>query len=231
MESCEREAFLSYASLPRFERRVEESLRVIEEALVLGDACVCVSWGKDSVVMLHLCQCVRRDILGVSFGHPERGLISNYAEVERRYCDRFGARIETIAIDGDHVPDKVRVTRLWERYPVNFIGLRKEESKRRASSLSKFGLIYQYQSGMNQGSWRACPIGWWTWTDVWTYICSRDLPYLEIYDRLTRDRGRTTDHLSKTTEKDWQQRRLGEFKQVAPDYYRYLLQNYPGMFY
>lgn len=230
MESREREAFLAYSHLPKFKRRVAEALNVIREAVAIAPSCVSVSWGKDSIVMLHLCQQIKPDILAVSFTHPERELISNYQEVQNIYAEKFGLNLRNIGIEGDHVPAKVAEQRLWEEYRVNFIGLRKEESTRRSISLVKYGLIHQYTSGDNTGSYRACPVGWWGWRDIWSYVCLNDLPYLNLYDQLDRARGRTTDHLSKTSGKAWQQRRLDELKRVAPEYVHYLKENHSEMF-
>jgi len=230
MDERERQAFIAYSKLPAHRKKVEQALGVIREALSIAPACVAISWGKDSTVLLHLCQQVQPDILAVSFGHPERELISNYSEVEKTYCERFSPNLQTILMDGDHVPAKVNKAKLWELYPMAMVGLRKEESAKRSMALVKLGLIHQFTSGERAGSWRACPIGWWTWKDVWAHINSHELPYLEIYDRLSLDRGRTTDHLSKTASKTWQQRRLAEFQTSAPEYYRYLQQNYPEMF-
>lgn len=231
MESHEREAFLAYSSLPQFQRRVNEALGIIRDGLKIGEVCVSVSWGKDSIALLHLCQQVKPDIPAVSFSHPERELISNYAEVQAHYSMQFGLNLIDIAIEGDHVPAKVTQAKLWKQYPVNFTGLRKEESKRRSIALVKYGLIHQYTSGEQAGSYRVCPLGWWAWRDVWAYICLHDLPYLGIYDQLDRERGRTTDHLTKTTDKAWQQRRLDELQRVAPNYAHHLREHYPEMFF
>lgn len=230
MDAREREAFAAYAQLPAFRRKVDKALTVIREALELGPAYVAVSWGKDSVVMLHLCQQVQPDILAISFTHPEREMISNYAEVISQYREQFGLSLEDISIGGDHVPKKVGQAKLWEKWPVGFVGLRKEECDRRSMALLKYGLLHQYQSGEKSGSWRCCPVGWFTWRDIWAYICANNLPYLSIYDQLPRDRGRTTDHLSKTMGKAWQQRRIEELKLAAPEYYSYLRREHAESF-
>lgn len=230
MDARERESFLAYSELPQFQRKVDKALSTIREALAIGPAYVAVSWGKDSVVMLHLCQQVQPDILAISFTHPERDLISNYQEVIDSYRSQFGLKLEDICLEGNHVPKKVDQASLWNQYPLGFVGLRKEESKHRSISLVKYGLLHQYKSGNRKNSWRCCPIGWLTWRDIWAYICKFDLPYLDLYDRLPIDTGRTTDHLSKTADKAWQQRRLEQLKIVAPEYANYLKATCPEMF-
>lgn len=215
MESIEREAFLAHTKLPIFKRKVDRAKEIIREALAIAPAYVAVSWGKDSVVMLHLVQSICSDILAISFGHYEREMISNYAETEALYREHFGLNINTILIDGDHVPNKVKSQKLWLQYPVAFVGLRIEESARRKATLLKNGAIYQYK----KGDYRACPVFNWTSQDVWAYIVANDLPYLKAYDLGAK---RTTDHVSKNLKKDYQVSRLEEFRKYAPEYASYL---------
>jgi len=222
--------FAGWSRLSMFKRKVWQAKELIKESLSIAPAYVACSWGKDSIVLTHLCQSIQHDIPVISFSHPERELISNYKEVESTYCDRFSPQLITISIQGDHVPVKVSETKLWKKYPVALVGLRTEESSNRSRSLRKYGLIHQFKTGNRAGTWRACPIGWWGWKDVWGYIVANKLPYLETYNQLSFSKGRTTDHLSKETNKWWQRKRLEEFAITAPGYYHYLRDNYPEMF-
>lgn len=215
-----------WAQLPQFKRKVKKAKEVIAEALAIAPAYVGVSWGKDSTVLLHLAQQLQPDIKAISFTHPERDVISNYSEVVACYCGRFSTNLEDINIDGDHVPAKVVQSRLWERYPMALVGVRKEESKGRAISGSKYGLTHQYKTG----SWRCHPLLYWGWKDVWAYLISNDLPYLKWYESQSIERGRTTDHLSKTVDKSWQVRRLESFAISNPEYYNWLKQNHKELF-
>lgn len=224
MDGSERLMFEGWATLPQFKKKIEQAKTIIKEALAIAPAYVAISWGKDSIVLLHLVQQIQPDILAISFGHPERNLITNYAEVEQLYCNCFSPNLTTIEIAGDHIPNKVRQVKLWETYPVAFIGLRKEESSRRRLSLCKYGAIHQYQSR----GWRVCPLSDWKENDVWAYIVSNNLPYLQSYDLGAK---RTTDHVSKSSKRDYQASRLEEFKKIAPEYYQYLQINFPETFY
>lgn len=215
MERIERDGFLAHAKLPTFKRKVDKAKEIIQEALAIAPAYVAVSWGKDSVVMLHLVQSICPDVLAISFGHPEREMISNYAETEALYRERFGLNINTILINGDHVPNKVKSQKLWLQYPVKFVGLRMEESKDRKITLLKNGAIYQYKNG----DYRVCPVFNWTLQDIWAYTLLNNLPYLKAYDL---GANRTTDHVSKKLNKQYQVARLEEFRRYAPEYANYL---------
>jgi 3'-phosphoadenosine 5'-phosphosulfate sulfotransferase (PAPS reductase)/FAD synthetase len=215
-----------WAQLPQFKRKVEKAKEVIAEALSIAPAYVAISWGKDSTALLHLTQQIKPDVTAVSFTHPERDIISNYSEVVGQYAAKNSTNLINIELDGDHVPAKVQQARLWESLPMAIVGVRKEESKARAITGSKYGLIHQYKSG----SWRCHPLLYWGWKDVWAYLISKDLPYLKWYESQSIERGRTTDHLSKTIDKSWQVRRLESFAASNPDYYDWLKTNHKELF-
>lgn len=224
MDEADRLMFLGWSKTQNFKKKVEQAKQVISDALAIAPAYVACSWGKDSIVLTHLCQQIQSDIPVISFGHPERNFISNYAEIEQAYCDRFAPKLITIQIDGDHVPVKVRQAKLWETYPVALLGLRKEESSKRRFALNRYGKIHQYKGR----GWRACPLSDWKENDVWSYIVSYSLPYLKAYDLGAK---RTTDHVSKTSRQDYQASRLEEFRRLSPKYYQYLQEHFPEVFY
>lgn len=230
MNESERILFQFHAKKAAFQNKLAQSRLLIEQALQIDKACVYLSWGKDSICLVHLCQQILPDIPIISFGHPEREEIANYQEVEAQYCKAFSPNLTTILMAGDHVPAKVNEAKLWEIYPVSILGIRKEESQKRSIAISKYGATYQYKSGVKSGSWRCFPLAFWSWLDVWGYIAVNDLPYLNAYESQTWERGRTTDHFSKNTSKRWQNTRLHTLQTVNPNYYRYLQINHPEMF-
>jgi len=223
MDAREREAFDAYAQLPAFRRKVERSLEVIREALAIGPAYVAVSWGKDSVVMLHLCQQVQPDILAVHIGHKDQELIDNYGDVISRYCAEW--QTNHCWVKGDQKNAKEGIERLGiiSSHPVAFIGMRAEESSIRKKTIGKNGLIYRYTSGNLANSYRCTPIAYWGWKDVWAYIVSCGLPYLASYDHMLnvdRSTSRTAVHYSGG--RGAQFGRLSKIKIISPDYYRLL---------
>lgn len=229
MDDAERLIFQAWSTRPQFRAKVDQAISVIEQALAIAPAYVACSWGKDSTVLLHLCQRIKTNIPVISFGHSDRQFF-DYDAVISAYCNRYPTNLEAIDLDGDHVPDKLKSSKLWERYPMAIVGVRKEESKYRSISITRHGLIHQFKTGDRFGSWRCFPLGYWGWKDIWAYITAYDLPYLDAYNHQSWEKGRTTDHLSKATNKRWQRTRLEGFAVIAPEYYAYLRDNCPEMF-
>lgn len=224
MDNIEKEGYLAYALLPQFKKKIDKALILIKNTLLLGESTISISWGKDSTVLLHLCQRIKPDIIATHFYHPERDLIANFSVVENQYLALYPTNLSTIILEGDHLPNKVNKVKLWETYPVNFIGLRKNESKNRKITILQNGLLYQYK----EKGYRCCPLGFWNDMDIWAYIFYYNLPYLSIYDKGAK---RTTDHFSKSSDKKYQKTRLEELKTLNLSYYVYLKEFFPEMFY
>lgn len=237
MELREKEAFCAYAQLPNFKRKVGQALRVIEEAIEVGSSYVAVSWGKDSVVMLHLCQQVQSNILAINIGDSLEDMQDNYSEVIGAYCSRFVPNYQQILYNEDTDGGFFKqIQRLYEFQSLSFIGCRAQENKRRSAAIKKYGLIHQYKTGPNKGKWRCFPLAYWNWQDVWAYICLYDLPYLQSYDYLLsgdRARSRTAVihnfdlHRGKHQEALIRHGAFTRLKVVAPEYYRLYADLYP----
>ena len=199
MDDDERLMFEGWATLPAFKKKVEQAKAVIKEALNIAPAYVAVSWGKDSVVMLHLCQQIKPDIIAVNYGSSEQDTVDSYSQVINDYLQRFPTNYKELiglpewANEPDTVQDRCNQI-LEGKYNLAFVGLRAEESKNRKRSIAQNGLIHEYKSGRYKGHYRVCPLGWWTWRDVWAYTVVNNLPYLDSYDYKDRERGRTNAH-------------------------------------
>ena len=231
MESREREAFLAYSHLPKFKRRVAEALEVIQEALAIAPSYCAVSWGKDSVVMLHLCQQLESDILAVNIADEYQHLQDSYAQVELDYVGRFKPNLQKIiSTDGKFNPI---YQQLKSSTPMALVGCRAEESKVRKMAICKYGLIHQYDDGRH----RAFPLAWWKWQDVWAYICLNDLPYLRSYDAIiSGDRSESRSaiihgfNLHKRTHLEGivaEKSLFSKLKQTSPEYYQLYCELFP----
>ena len=178
MDEAERLMFEGWARLPRFKAKIDQANEIIREALEIAPAYVACSWGKDSVVLAHLCQQIQPDILIIHDGCELEYSQDSYRKVERDYCDRFQPNYRRLETDGSF--------KHWieasKTHPMGVIGLRAQESSRRRIVLRKYGIIYQYTSRDRQDMMRACPLAWWSWQDVWAYTVAHNLPYLASYD-------------------------------------------------
>jgi phosphoadenosine phosphosulfate reductase len=230
MNHQEREAFIAYSELPAFKNKVLKTLEVIRSALAIAPAYVSLSWGKDSIVMLHLCQQVQADILAVNFADELQHLQDSYAEVERDYCQSFSTKLLRIASDGKLLHDIKTLTAT----PMSMIGCRADESRHRRIAIARYGLIHQYADGR----WRCFPLARWKSQDVWAYTASRGLPHLKSYDLLvsgSKEHSRTAI-VHGFNMHEWGQHHLevaarnGLFSKLritAPEYYRMYADLYP----
>ena len=178
MERIEREAFLAHSTLPTFKRKVEKAKEIIREALAIAPAYVAVSWGKDSVVMLHLVQSICPDILAVHWGCESQYDQDSYADVEINYLEKNPTNYQRDLSDGRDTWG----LKYADSNPLCFLGLRKEENRHRLISILKYGVTHQYQSGDRENLYRCCPIASFNWQDVWAYTAKYNLPYLQSYE-------------------------------------------------
>lgn len=184
MHEIEREGFLAHAMMPAFRRKVESATAILTEAIAIAPAYVAISWGKDSIVTLHLAQSVDPNIEAIHLCLESRPFLDNYDEVIATYRDRFGLpNYRDITLNEDNFIPNAGLTRLFNALTPNnpIMGVRAEESKHRRISIHTYGPIHRYAS---TGRIRTFPIHNWTATDVWAYAIAHNLPMLNAYDRL-----------------------------------------------
>lgn len=227
MERIEKEAFLAHATLPTFKRKVEKAKEVVREALAIAPAYVAVSWGKDSVVMLHLVQSICPNILAIHLKNNVQQLIHDYEFIINSYLNLCPYTVyqEIEVCVGERVPVSISNLKLWQSIPLSFIGLRFEENpNKRGRSIKKYGYIHEYSTGTRKGSYRCLPLSYWTWMDVWAYTTFYDLPYLKDYDLMPKDRGRTCNVLPTSfNQKGASTGRIGELRKNSPEAYELMV--------
>jgi len=198
MNATQRETYLLHATLPRHRRRVEQSLRIIEDCFArTASPYIAFSAGKDSSVLLHLVRSVAPDTPAVwsddEWHYPETlDLVARTPN-----CTRIAAQVQHASwfrswARGAPLPEGT----LWVDAPKNdglqthaaasgydgvFIGLRADENGRRRTHLRVHGLLF---FALNYQVWQCNPIGWWTIEDVWAYLLAHDVPYNAAYDRM-----------------------------------------------
>lgn len=203
MIASEREKYLLLAASGRYKKLLKQTNEIIQDALHRpGEWAISFSGGKDSTVMADLLFRNGWRGRGIYFWYskyenqPENDQQVQWAnehygfEIIRRKCygaydawvdcGYFFAHPET-----KHEKSCARAISASFKSESNkfksnfFIGMCKDESRRRKITLSQKGVIYETQT--RQGL-TCCPLANWTGTDIWAYIVSQGLPYLSVYD-------------------------------------------------
>lgn len=236
MDEAERRTFLLHSKLHVFQRHVKRALDVIAEGLRYGQGCVSCSWGKDSVVLLHLSYLVDSGIAAVHVCDDNTDIMDNYNDVRESFLNQYPIQayheIRT-TFGGASVPalmDK------FQSYPVTLMGLRRQEQGGRVHSIRNYGEIHQYKTGARAGSWRVLPLAYWTWMDVWAYTVLNGLPYLRSYDSVysgPKSYSRTSPvYTGRTVHGDGSHGgmhagRIARLKRYSPEYYQILAEMAP----
>jgi phosphoadenosine phosphosulfate reductase len=213
MTPIERAGYLAHAARPAFQRRVAAALELI--AAHRG-YCVSTSWGKDSVVLAHLCVTACRTMPIVNLRYP------NPAE---RIADEDRVRDETLALEefskaiyleettpgewemferagsgfSEAQTAEQRQALAWWAKEYDAAAKRVEKRARAAGTL--IGICKEESVGRRlnlrtrglsyekkDGRRIAAPLGDWRADDIWAYLVSRGLPWLRLYDLATRGR-------------------------------------------
>ena len=223
MPEEEMEMYLLHSNTKGYKKRIDGAFNIAKKALEdnSGNCSLSYSGGKDSTVMLDIC--VKSGFRGElmqflysEYENPKMNLDmandmakkhglklyrvkcysakeawdeagrffiipSNYLEkcLVRRVASDFGKQSNKLAKE--------------RGYELQFIGMRKNESKQRYMVLGSKGLTYYAKT---RDSVTCCPIGNLTDTDIWAYIISNNLPYISCYDNPLLDRRKIRNELT-----------------------------------
>lgn len=198
----------AYVEFDLFEcLRISELIRaplISGYSLSQPDHCVSVSWGKDSVVMLHLAasllgsvhavhgryktECERfEDMDTVSYEvlkqfnniyYSEALVTGNWQMYER--AGRFFLEPETPQENQAHTWYRKQWSEDISKLTGDkvMIGMRPDESRIRRMLVARFGASYITKAGRST----VLPLTGWSGQDVWAYLVANDLPWLKIYD-------------------------------------------------
>lgn len=207
----EKAAYLAHSKSRTFIARVESAKRIISEH---PDYCVSVSWGKDSVVMLHLAastletvkavhgryrtECerfedmdaIRNDVLNrfSNIDYSEAFVTGNWQMYER--VGHFFTEPSTPEENHAHTWYRNQWAEEISAMTGNkvMIGMRPDESRVRRMLVARFGSSYMTKAGRST----ALPLVGWSGKDIWSYLILHDLPWLRIYDTgRSRERSRS----------------------------------------
>lgn len=224
MHEQERLVFQRWAQMPNFQTKVEQANQVIKEAIALSDSYVACSWGKDSLVLAHLVWLQNPKIPIFHIGSQHQDKLDNYSEVEENFIDRFPCQYFRVDLGLKNA--KSTFAEIKGTLPLlAFIGLRAEESAHRKKTLSLNKLIYEYKGG----GYRACPLAWWSWRDIWAYIVYQNLTYLRSYDNefnLGKNLSRTSVHIGSGRGANFG--RFERLKKMNPEYFEIVKEQIHG---
>lgn len=241
MKREERLKFLLHARTKGFGWKMKQAEGFMKEAFGKGRVCVSVSMGKDSIALIHLAATVQPEFDAVHVGDELEDMIANFSEVRAAlFANHLFSQVTyhhlTTQMGGASVPQTLEAWGLHERYEASVIGLRVEENGGRIFSLAKYGPIHQYETGIQAGLWRVCPLIYWSWMDVWAYIVENDLPYLSVYDHPAagpKSTSRTSSVTAGRIMSDDPKHgglnvgRMVQLQATAPEYYNMLKEKFP----
>lgn len=161
---------------------------------------VSFSAGKDSAVIAHACHAAHP---GIAIMMVDPGCPTHWLEHERerwlRYAGDAGWALTLFPWEkwGHYAPAGESVCEYQSRIhkdmfdglhaaasraglTTRVMGLRAAESRNRRMSVGRRGLDYTYVNGGRA----LLPIGTWQTADVWAYIVTAGLPWLDVYDRM-----------------------------------------------
>lgn len=202
MRDIDRKTFLLHARMPGYQQQVARSLKILREFFAKTDSPhIAVSWGKDSLVCLHLALKINSNVKGIWFDRGKGGDLPEIYELAERLKNQWRLNLHQVPTlrsvweiyeqDGAEAiaaGDALRKN-MWAssadyfaKHPCDgeIMGLRAQEAKGRRANLAGRGLLFKKKSGI----WSCNPIGYWSGNDVWAYLISNDIPYPPIYDDL-----------------------------------------------
>ncbi len=240
------EKYRLWSKLSVYRRHVEQAKNIIAEALneIPGTWALSYSGGKDSTALLGLL--LSAGWRGPLFHFYYAETPTANTDLAKQMAEKYGLELHLLPVAGafdvfcevGHFfvhpttpEEKAATNKMLAGYKkaVNeyvasqgwtgqFLGLRKAESRVRRMTLSRKGMIYQTS---DRSTWTACPLANWTGEDVWAYILTNNLPYLESYalgDDPERERSETTWLAAESL---WRHGMAARLKKERPDeFYR-----------
>ena len=190
--------FRAHATQVGYQRKLA-LLRECVAALDPSTTYVSFSAGKDSAVIAHACHAAHR---GIQILMIDPGCPTHWLESERaRWLEYAGANDWNLTFYPWDKWEARRETDTEQQYrdrihlsmfaaieararadglSCKVMGLRAAESRQRSMLVATRGDAYEYQDGTRA----ALPIARWSVDDVWAYIVTHDLPWLDIYDAI-----------------------------------------------
>lgn len=167
------------AMMPDHKRKVQKALADIRQMLEkCKSSYVSLSWGKQSICLMHLVYQVDQTVQGVFWRGPETHLIADFDDVMLEFCVTYPINYHEENCEYDF-KKQARQWGLDNDKTGVFMGLVREESKARRFTLAKSDEYNIYQYG--DGFLRSTPLRLWSDMDIAAYAASNNLPMLSTY--------------------------------------------------
>jgi 3'-phosphoadenosine 5'-phosphosulfate sulfotransferase (PAPS reductase)/FAD synthetase len=180
---------LILARMPEFQYKVIKAKNDIAVAMQrCTSPYVALSWGKQSIVLMHLVYSVSNQVPGVFWKGPESNIIADFDNVRDLFLSRFLIPYFELFCAEDFKKTASEWAREQDKDCV-FMGLVQFESKARKLTLSKansFNIFY-YKTTTRGVKIRSCPLASWTNQDIVAYTASNNLPVLNTYKKFGFD--------------------------------------------
>jgi 3'-phosphoadenosine 5'-phosphosulfate sulfotransferase (PAPS reductase)/FAD synthetase len=168
------------ALLPEHKKKVAKAYADIEKMLALcRSPYVSLSWGKQSICLMHMVYGIAPDVPGLFFREHETHLIADFDDVIKRFRARWHIIYFDVMLNK---PSHQAAADEWESKNKKdgvFIGFVQHESRARMFTLSKSDKhnIFTYKDGFR----RCCPLRLWSDMDIAAYVAHHEIPMLSLY--------------------------------------------------
>jgi 3'-phosphoadenosine 5'-phosphosulfate sulfotransferase (PAPS reductase)/FAD synthetase len=202
-------AYRLHSYTARFKSRVDYSLECVAKAIELSGSdkwALSNSFGKDSLALMFLLNQMLPELQSIFIASSETSVLANYVDIITKLetsmphlkiiqTDKAGLFSDSGTSSWAEATSHKTHSDMWlidewaaqNGFVGSFIGLRKEESRTRATALST---SYNGHEGhycikmINPkacGLWHACPIAEWKLEDVGAWLWQHNIPLLDTY--------------------------------------------------
>lgn len=205
MTPLQKAGYLAHAQSVGYKKRLQRAMSMISEH---PDYCVGISWGKDSLCILHMALEAHGTATAVHGRYSENEEVPDIPLVRQAFLDRFPEVAYSEAkVWGDweiyrragrfflspETPAERKIIADWHTEFMaamdkemtsagasgKILGIAAHESHGRAMNIYKRGAHYETKA---ESMPKLLPIAHWKPEDVWAYMLMHNLPRLKIYD-------------------------------------------------
>ena len=236
------DACMVYSKLPVYKNKVKKTITNIKEMLKIVDKpYVAFSCGKDSSVLADLVLQIDSEIPLRFISRGETRVIYNVDDVIDYFIKKYNANVEEILFDRIFSEDWKGAT-FQEQFEAGkndirginnegyngvFMGLRKDENRKRKISLtvhnnSELPNLYKYAE---REYYRMCPLADWKTEDIGAYLTEHKIPILNWYKNF----GFEARTASRINSEALRQNTLFYIKATNPEGYSKLIKRFPEL--